>query len=658
VDRTPRVRVLLIGIDAYTVKPLRGCVNDIDSVQKLLLERFGVPAESITRLASPHADAIHKSRIAQSPATYSNIRAALVALGSDEVDSTDRVFIFYSGHGGRVPVTSSQGTSHRESLVPVDFNANPAQLRLLIDFEFNGLLAAIAERTRSVTVVLDCCHAMGATRDLLLGDGANARGLEFAEDVRDGLPLVIESRFAHAIDRTHGIGSVDDCQVVAACLNHELAQEDWDKDGVCHGLLTRAFVGLLGQVDDDELRTVTWGRIWQRMRDRVETANPSQHVSMSGSYARPVLGGPPVDGDAGFPLKKAGPNEYLIDAGTLADVDVGARLAVYGPEPAFFPDLGSHEDEKARLSKALLKVVRAQRAWAIARCEAEPFELPHGSRARLVANAPVTRLRFAVVRENAGLVEALGKSDLLQLVEAREAEVRLEQRSDGTWALTDDVAGTHPDFPALVTLRPDQLDLARPLLELYARYAMPLRMATRCIDLPGQLQMSLLRCPTEGLSKADGQVAELPEVQRHPVLGYAMEIGTRFCVQVRNAAGHQLRVTLLNCAASGRIEFLGEQSIDPRYYHRFWSRNTDGVPFVASPVPGARTSIDRLVVIGTTRLGTDLRHLGSGARFSDILTLTRDFGREVDGGNAFVPVEKWTATQVLLGIGLPKNSRL
>ena len=32
----PRFHVLLIGIDAYTVKPLRGCVNDIDAVQRLL----------------------------------------------------------------------------------------------------------------------------------------------------------------------------------------------------------------------------------------------------------------------------------------------------------------------------------------------------------------------------------------------------------------------------------------------------------------------------------------------------------------------------------------------------------------------------------------------------------------------------------------------
>ena len=51
--------VLLIGIDAYPKKPLYGCVNDIDAVQKLLLERAKVAKERILRLASPRENAAH-----------------------------------------------------------------------------------------------------------------------------------------------------------------------------------------------------------------------------------------------------------------------------------------------------------------------------------------------------------------------------------------------------------------------------------------------------------------------------------------------------------------------------------------------------------------------------------------------------------------------
>ncbi len=138
-------------------------------------------------------------------------------------------------------------------------------------------------------------------------------------------------------------GGVDDCQVVAACLNHELALEDLS-GGVRNGLLTRAFLRAMGQVDGGEVRSVPWARIWQTLRDSVERANPSQHLWMSGSYARAVLAGPPADGDAGFLVTRAAADDYLIDAGTLADVGEGAKLAVYGDRPQLFPPLGSPED--------------------------------------------------------------------------------------------------------------------------------------------------------------------------------------------------------------------------------------------------------------------------------------------------------------------------
>ena len=50
----PTYHVLLIGIDAYQSRPLKGCVQDIDSIQRLLIDRAGVPASAITRLVSPH----------------------------------------------------------------------------------------------------------------------------------------------------------------------------------------------------------------------------------------------------------------------------------------------------------------------------------------------------------------------------------------------------------------------------------------------------------------------------------------------------------------------------------------------------------------------------------------------------------------------------
>src|SRR5262249_1339482 len=47
----PRYHVLLIGIDAYEGGPsLGGCVNDIDVIQQVLVDRLGVSAGRIKRL--------------------------------------------------------------------------------------------------------------------------------------------------------------------------------------------------------------------------------------------------------------------------------------------------------------------------------------------------------------------------------------------------------------------------------------------------------------------------------------------------------------------------------------------------------------------------------------------------------------------------------
>ena len=64
-----RHHVLLIGIDAYDGGGmLTGCVNDIDAVQRLLLDRVGVPPAHIRRLAAPRTGARARDRRARGAA--------------------------------------------------------------------------------------------------------------------------------------------------------------------------------------------------------------------------------------------------------------------------------------------------------------------------------------------------------------------------------------------------------------------------------------------------------------------------------------------------------------------------------------------------------------------------------------------------------------
>ena len=415
--------VLLIGIDAYSIRPLRGCVNDIDAVQQILLsERVGIPSERIIRLASPLPASKHETTVDSKPATLANIYNALEHLGSSKVKNSDRVFIYYSGHGTRNSVDTPAGLFDREALVPVDFNAQPGNWQLLFDFDLNRLLAAVVARTRAVTCVLDCCHSAGATREVP-GAEMTPRFIDLKLGFHLTKPLSLPSDKASlAATGMRGVaGNVDDCQVIAACLNHELAQESTGSDGVRHGLLTRALVEELRAVPDINLRDVPWGRIWQGVRASVETANATQHVWMAGSEARAVIAGPPVDGDFGLTIKRTGANTYEIDAGTLAGITTGAKVAIYKPTPPHFPPLSSDQDKQARFIDVLLEVTEAARANARAAAMDGPFDLPAGARGRLVEPGTPDRLRCAVVPANNAIEDTLSKSSFLEVVDEGQA---------------------------------------------------------------------------------------------------------------------------------------------------------------------------------------------------------------------------------------------
>lgn len=632
--------VLLIGIDAYPVKPLHGCVNDIDAVQRLLLQKAGVPASRIKRLASPHADAQQDTTVPERPATLANMRAAFEALGSDKVRPTDRVFIYYAGHGGRVAVPVGEQTVHRECLVPID-----GQNEALYDFELNSLIANITKRTRAVALILDCCHSMGATRNLQQ-PGMTARFIDFESQPGVTRPVTLSAQQAQLLGSaargiTGGIAeNVDDCQIVAGCLNHEEANES-TLNGVRHGLLTRALISAMEGVSADDVTTVPWGRLWNRLRADVETENPAQHLWISGGLARAWLAGPPADGDTGLGIVRVG-DEYHIDAGSLTGITPGAQLAVYGDRPARFPRLGSDEDHSARFSEVLLEVKGVTRSTATARALGDPFDVPPGARARLVKAGEAERLPCAVVPEDEAIVAALAASSLLHVTSEREALARLERQPDGTWTLTDDVHSAQEGEPVLFNIRlgPDDADQALSLMEHYVRYAGPIRMAKLCTDLPGALQVRLLQCPKTGTVSPEA-APELPEVETRSGFPWELSAGDRFCVRVRNTSGERLRVTLLNSAASGKVEFLGDQVIDSAATHVFWLRSTVGAPFTATLPAGSTQCIDRMVVIGTTALGSDLKHMTERKRFGES---SRDLGA-VDESP---PADQWTAMETIV----------
>lgn len=629
---------LLIGIDHYPRHELYGCVNDIDAIQRLLLgPRLGIPRERIRRLASPIPGTRHETTVDEQPATLDNLRAALAELGSDRVRSGDRVFIYYSGHGKRVLVDGEDGQFQREALVPVDFEAQGRE-QFLFDFELNRLLRAVAARTSSVAVMLDCCFAAGAPRDR-----ETVRCIDRGDRDQVAIPDPARSQPSGGKPGARA-DRIDTCHIVAACLANEFAKEH-SIDGVRHGLLTHAFVTALAADGRADLHAITWDEIWHTVRSDVMARTAAQTPRMDGHQRRRVFAGPPTDGDVGFHVSRDGAG-YRIAAGTLAGLTKDAEIAIYRAEPACFPALGTPDDIAARAG--IVRVTDAAPAIADAVAIGAPFDLPPGARGRIVNPGARERLRCAVSPPNAEIEAQLAASPLLELVAPGDAPaVCLRQRDgDPRWYITDDEHGTGDDAPVLFALAADEVRQARAAIEHYDRYSLPLRFARRATDLVRGLELRVLRCNRLEMPAEQAQHARLPDA---PTRGKWVRVasGTPVCLSVRNLADQELHVAVFNVGATGQVELLEQTLIRPNAFHRCWD-GAVGRAFVMTPLEGARWSRDRIVAIGRTARIHELDHLRVPETFDDVVRKAHEHDRPLRSRLAAAPLEQWTAAQAVI----------
>lgn len=611
-----QLQVLLIGIDAYDGGgSLTGCVNDVDAIQQVLLGRLGVPAERIRRLVSPRTDARHDSRIDSELPTLDNIKRELDRLASDEVKSEDRVFIFYSGHGTQLKLKDQSGRRFaREALLPKD-KVRGADYRFLLDWEINDAINKICQRCHSATVILDCCSSAGATRELAVPSGAT----RYCE-----LPDEIEFASALFSDTSRGVaesmlGHVDKCQVVAACLANEKAREDVE-NGVTMGHLTRSLCERLQSYPDDELVDLRWGHIWQNVQARVLQRNSSQRAWISEGIGRAVFGGDAVNiGDVGLGVAPK-QDKYEIDIGTLGGITVGAKIGVYGAEPLDFPPLRTTADTNARLGE--LEVIDAKKAASIA-VPIGAFPLPEVARGRLIEPGEAAKLNVVLKPAVEAVVNELNASSFVEVVDDEsQADIELV-KVNGSWALGDDLHGsepTDPQFPRMDDENPQQM---RSIVEHYHAYSAPLRLARQCQDLPNLLKITLLDCNDADLTPINAQDIRLPEVSGSSKARYAVAAGHKVSIAVNNHSSYDLYVHLFNVAISGKVYKLGYAHIADHASHRFWFKDTTGLPFQFSLPRDKSVGVDRLVAIGVTSPEIDFDHLIRRVGFADVIERER-----------------------------------
>jgi hypothetical protein len=654
-DQPLSYRAILVGIDDYSGKPLGGCVNDIDQIERILLDRLGVPPERITRFAAPRPGAPTPPRLASLLPTHDALLNALAGLADTAGD--DAVFLYYSGHGSQAPVRPVA----REALVPVDFDGTAKTL--LWDFQLNPLIARIAERARDLTIVLDCCHSASAMREDL-GPEAASRYLPL-----DGLAGLDSFRVGIPSRDLAGLAPAGGSHLIAAaCQAGELAFEvPPDAGKPSQGSFSRALVTVLDTAQRP-LGELRWADVWTRLLDRVTGFQSRQHPHLLGRSERRLFGGPWSRQDPGYTIHHEG-DGFRIEAGTLTGLSPGAEVAVYGPEPDLFPKLGSADDHKARIG--LLRIESAERAVATAVSTNGRLSLPATARGRLVKPGKPDRLAVSLDPFDAALCGFLEGSGLLVIrpdtsrpaASAARAEVFVRRGGDGRFHLGDAIYGDgrDPRRPPLVSVPASRTDSLAAVLAHYARYNQTLRLPhhpQNDKDLDGKLQAELLIAPARtaaGESAEDFerlQDPDYPQVARDSTGVYQIREGEGFAIRVSNQvadpASPPLQVSILNCAGSGRVEYLGDGEIAAGARQVFWYRDDLGIPFRPDVgVPGRMEMIDRIVVVATTRPDQDLHYLEVRESFAEVLGVHRsDRDMAAPTRTPPPPVEQWTAVQV------------
>ncbi len=137
-------KALLVGINNYPDAPLRGCINDVLLMYKILSQKYNFETRDINILTDRDA-------------TKKRIISSLKYLTRD-VKFGDTIYFHYSGHGSQVVVddwTNSDDVDGRDEIIcPFDLDWNDP----LRDNDIGHIFKSIPEGVK-VLVVLDCCHS-------------------------------------------------------------------------------------------------------------------------------------------------------------------------------------------------------------------------------------------------------------------------------------------------------------------------------------------------------------------------------------------------------------------------------------------------------------------------------------------------------------------
>jgi pimeloyl-ACP methyl ester carboxylesterase len=349
------VYALLVGIDRYQppVRPLSGCVADIEAIQIFLRTR--IPAENC------QIKVLKNER-----ATYSAVASAFLShLGQAGKD--DVALFYYSGHGSQAPTSPDfwhlEPDRLDETLVCYDSRI-PGKYDLA-DKEISKLIAEVAKKEPHIAVFLDSCHSGSATRDI---ESVGVRRVPTDDRQRPAQSYLVTPS---ELESLGGSRSVTDAKsgwvrlprgrhvVLSACQSDEEAKEIRFGDQT-HGVFSYFLLQILHSTIGGWTYRDLFARVNALVRAKVARQSPLIEATDFQDLDRPFLGGAVRPHPPYFTVRHEKNLGWTLDGGAIHGIPQPAaaettHLAVFPAQAENF------EDSKAAVGSARVTKVEPTR---------------------------------------------------------------------------------------------------------------------------------------------------------------------------------------------------------------------------------------------------------------------------------------------------------
>ncbi|TCO52927.1 caspase family protein [Actinocrispum wychmicini] len=445
----------------------------------------------------------------------------------------DAVLVYYSGHGAyAADPKRGSGTPSPNTLqliVPTDIDESTEDdFRGITSPELSVLLARLTERTRNVTVVLDCCHSAHMSRVGNRVVKGRTRPIP-ASMIMAHIDMI--KRDGLALDLWHPPGNPYAVRIVA-CAPEQQAFEAANADGVQMGYLTDALTRYLTKARTSGT-TVSWATVMNQVRQRVLDVCASQRPEAEGPARRVVFDTAELDPVASLPVTQVR-DRIRIAGAPLFGVRPGDEFVV-------MPDDTPDPDDVRKVGDVRVDQIDGQAAYGPLVARDPDTSVPLGARAHLIRTA-LPPLPVAIDPQLDALVRAVGPVPIVRVAEDGEtAPVRVEA---GPAGLT-----IHDAIGPLHAPHTDQAVVVAGLKRLARARAL------RCLTEEPGLAL------TTPVSIRFGRVAGGKAVPM-PRSGGVVHSGQSICVTVRNESeiAETVYVSLLDVGVSGQISVLNPSS--------------------------------------------------------------------------------------------------